>query len=210
MFNFKTLSRALAVFLVASLNLAWAGTYSRLPDLPDPAVDPILKKEQEERKAAGGSIINLQLTTGHAPKIMIATVGLAKALRLDAQTPRYIREVAIIRTAGVVGSAYELNHHYALAQACHYPNDKIQAIQTWQTSALFDEKERAVLGYVEEMTHGGDVSDATFDQLAKFFNTQEIVEISLTISNYYGNGLLTKALRIKTESDGRVTYPGKC
>jgi hypothetical protein len=60
------------------------------------------------------------------------------------------------------------------------------------------------------MTHGGDVSDATFDQLAKFFNTQEIVEISLTISNYYGNGLLTKALRIKTESDGRVTYPGKC
>ena len=211
MFNSKVLSRVvLSIFLTLSFNVATAGTYSRLPDLPDPAVDPILKKEQEERKAAGGSIINLQLTTGHAPKIMIATVGLAKALRLDAITPRYIREVAIIRTAGVVGSDYELGQHYALAKACRYDNDKIQAIQTWQKSTLFDQKERAVLAYVEEMTHGGDVSDPTFDQLGKFFSTQEIVEITLTISQYFGNGLVTKALRIKPETDGRVTYPGKC
>ena len=91
MLNFKIARLVFPLLLVLSLNTASAGTYSRLPDLPDPAVDPILKKEQEERKAAGGSVINLQLTTGHAPKIMIATVGLAKALRLDAITPRYIR-----------------------------------------------------------------------------------------------------------------------
>jgi len=36
------------------------------------------------------------------------------------------------------------------------------------------------------------------------------VEISVTVSSYYGNGLLTKALKIKSETDGRVTFPGKC
>jgi alkylhydroperoxidase family enzyme len=210
MFKTQMIVNALSILMAMAGQVSMAGTYSRLPDLPDPPVDPILIKEQQERKASGGSVINLQLTTGHAPKIMIASGGLAKALRVDAITPRYLRELAIIRTAGVVGSDYELNQHYALAQACRYPEDKIKAIQQWQRSGLFDEKERAVLSYVEEMTHGGDVSDPTFDQLSQFFSTQEVVEITMTVSQYYGNGLVTKALRIKPETDGRLTYPGKC
>jgi alkylhydroperoxidase family enzyme len=199
------------LFLALTTSIALAdGSYSRLPDLPDPAVDPILKKEQEERKTAGGQVINLQLTTGHAPKIMMGTLGLAKALRLDAETPRFLREIAIIRTAGVVGSDYELNQHYGLAKACAYPQDKIQNIQNWRNSAEFDAKERALLAFVDEMTHLGDVSDATFNDFTKFFTPKEIVEISVTVSSYYGNGLLTKALKIKPEEDGRITYPGKC
>ena len=31
-----------------------------------------------------------------------------------------------------------------------------------------------------------------------------------TVSNYYGNGLLTKALKIQVETDGRVTVAGQC
>jgi len=207
------LIRLLAFFLLLNLysSHVWAdGSYSRLPDLPNPAVDPILKKEQEDRIAAGGQIINLQLTTGHAPKIMMGTLSLAKALRVDAETPRLLREIAIIRTAGVVGSDYELNQHYGLAKACAYPQAKIQNIQNWHNSTEFDAKERALLAYVDEMTHMGEVSDATFNDFAKFFTPKEIVEISVTVSSYYGNGLLTKALKIKPEEDGRITYPGKC
>lgn len=66
------------------------------------------------------------------------------------------------------------------------------------------------LAYVEAVTHGGDVDDATFATLETFFNPQEIVELTYTISNYYGNGLLTKALQIKIEADGRLTVAGKC
>jgi alkylhydroperoxidase family enzyme len=202
---------ACSLLLTLGTTIALAdGSYSRLPDLPNPAVDPILKKEQEDRIAAGGQIINLQLTTGHAPKIMMGTLSLAKALRLDAETPRLLREIAIIRTAGVVGSDYELNQHYGLAKACAYPQAKIQSIQNWRNSTEFDAKERALLAYVDEMTHMGDVSDLTFNEFAKFFSPKEIIEISVTVSSYYGNGLLTKALKIKPEEDGRITYPGKC
>ena len=67
-----------------------------------------------------------------------------------------------------------------------------------------------MLGYVEQMAHGGDVDDATFAALAKFFTPQEIVEITYTVGSYYANGLLTKALRIETETDGRLTVAGKC
>jgi alkylhydroperoxidase family enzyme len=201
-----------------SLMLTWSflsfafadGTYSRLPDIPQPFTDPILIKEQASRAASGGAIINLQLTTGHAPKIMEGTLGLARAIRLEAETSRLLRELAIIRTAGIVGSEYELNQHYALASACKYPNEKIMALPNWKSSSAFSDQERAMLAFVDEMAQGGDVKDSTFETFSKFFTPKQIIEISVTVSSYYGNGLLTKALRIKPETDGRVTYPGKC
>jgi hypothetical protein len=67
-----------------------------------------------------------------------------------------------------------------------------------------------VLGYVEQMTHGGDVDDPTFAALEKYFSPQQIVDFTYTIGNYYSNGLFTKALRIQVETDGRETVAGKC
>jgi alkylhydroperoxidase family enzyme len=75
---------------------------------------------------------------------------------------------------------------------------------------LFDDRQRAVLGYVEQMAHGGDVDDPTFAALQKYFTTEEIVELTFTVGSYYANALLTKALRIQPETDGRETVPGKC
>ena len=207
----RTVTGIIAVVICLAGTAARAdGKASRLPDLPDPPTDPVLRKAQEERKAAGGAIINLQLTTGHAPKISQATGQLAQALRNDAVTPRLLRELAILRTAHVVGSEYELVQHRILARACGYPQEKIDAVPQWRDSALFDAKERALLAYTDQMTHGGEVDDATFNAFAGFFSPQEIVELSVTIGNYFGTGLLTKALRIKLETDGRVTYQGKC
>jgi alkylhydroperoxidase family enzyme len=67
-----------------------------------------------------------------------------------------------------------------------------------------------VLGYVEQMAHGGDVDDATFAALQNYFTPQQIVELTYTVGSYYANGLLTKALRIDVETDGRETLPGQC
>ena len=182
---------------------------SRLPPLPQP-LDPILQEMFDKRRAQGGAIINLQIATGHAPKFTRAASAMAFTIRFDAKTPRRVLELIIMRTAQIVGSAYEINQHIPLMKMCGYSDAQIAALPTWQTSALFDDKERATLGYVEQMSHGGDVDDPTFAAMEKFFTTQEIVEITYTIGSYYANGLLTKALRIQVETDGRETVAGKC
>jgi alkylhydroperoxidase family enzyme len=182
---------------------------SRLPPLPQP-LDPILQEMFDKRRAQGAAIINLQMTTGHAPKFARAASAMAFTIRFDAKTPRRLLELAIMRTAEIVGSTYEINQHIPLAKMCGYSDAQIAALPTWQASTLFDDKERATLAYVEEMAHGGDVDDPTFAALQKFFTPQEIVEITYTIGNYYANGLLTKALRIEVETDGRETVAGKC
>jgi alkylhydroperoxidase family enzyme len=182
---------------------------SRLPPLPQP-LDPILQQMFEKRSAQGGAIINLQLTTGHAPKFARAASAMAFTIRFDATTPRRLIELTIMRTAQIVGSTYEINQHTPLIKMCGYSDAQIAALPAWQASTLFDDKERAVLGYVEEMTHGGDVDDPTFAALQKYFTPQQIVELTYTTGNYYANGLLTKALRIQVETDGRLTVAGTC
>jgi alkylhydroperoxidase family enzyme len=182
---------------------------SRLPPLPQP-LDPILQEMFAKRRAQGGDIINLQIATGHAPQFARAASTMAFTIRFDATTPRRLRELIILRTAQIVGSTYEVNQHIPLMKMCGFSDAQIAALPHWQASDLFDDRERATLAYVEQMTHGGDVDDATFTALQKFFTPREIVEITYTIGSYYANGLLTKALRIEVETDGRETVAGKC
>ncbi len=200
---------ALAFALLGWSARAVDGPVSRLPPLPTP-YDPIIQKAVETRKAAGGDLINLQLTTGHAPKIMAATNVLASALRFDAKTPRILRELAILRTAEIVKADYEIAQHRPFLLACGYDAQKVDAVQDWRASKLFDDKERTLLAYVDQVAGGGDVDDPTFAKFSSAFDPQEMVELTVTIGNYVGNGLLTKAFRIQIENDGRHTMPGKC
>jgi alkylhydroperoxidase family enzyme len=182
---------------------------SRLPPLPQP-LDPILQQMFAKRRAQGGAIINLQITTGHAPKFARAASAMAFTIRFDAKTPRKLLELTIMRTAEIVGATYEINQHIPLFKMCGFSDAQLAALPHWQASTLFDDRQRAVLGYVEQMAHGGDVDDPTFATLQKYFTPEEIVELTYTVGSYYANGLLTKALRIQPETDGRETVPGKC
>jgi alkylhydroperoxidase family enzyme len=182
---------------------------SRLPPLAQP-LDPIMQEMFDKRRAMGGAIINLQLVTGHAPKFSRAAAAMAFTIRFDAVTPRRLLELVIMRTAEIVRSDYEINQHRPLMRLCGYSDGQIAAVASWRESSLFDDRQRAVLAYVEQMAHGGDVDDTTYAALARHFSPQEIVEITYTVGSYYANGLLTKALRIETEQDGRLTVAGKC
>jgi alkylhydroperoxidase family enzyme len=204
------LGLVIAISLAAPAIADDGGPVSRLPRVQDPPTDPILQKLWGESRARGGSIINLNLTMGNAPKFAQASQTMAYTIRYETMTPRPIIELVIMRTAEIVGSKYEQNQHEPMLIGCGYSKPQIDAIKTWRKSKLFDEKQRAVLAYVDQVAHGGDVDDPTYDAFAKHFKPQEIAEITSTIGNYYGTGLYTKALRIKIEDDGRRAAPGKC
>jgi alkylhydroperoxidase family enzyme len=142
------------------------GQVSRLPPLTQP-LDPIMQEMFAKHRVMGGSVINLQLVTGHAPKFSRAAAAMAFTIRFGAVTPRRLLELAILRTAEIVGSDYEVNQHRPLMTLCGDSDAQIAAVAAWRGSVLFDDKQRAVLGYVKEMAHGGDVKQAAFAALAQ-------------------------------------------
>lgn len=183
---------------------------SRLPALPDPS-DPYLKEMFAKVRAKGGQPLNIHLVQGFAPKLARARLDMAYALRYDVVTPALLREMAILRIGQILNSEYELDQHVPLAKACGVTDAQIAALPNWRASALFDEKQRALLGYTEAVAlHGGEVDDATYAAFAKQFSPQEIVEITITIITYYGTGQLTKALKVKVETNGARSAPPKC
>jgi len=199
----------LGVLLAGPIRAQEYPKVSRLPPLPQP-LDPNLQEMFDKRRAMGGAVINLQLVTGHAPKFSRALAAMAFTIRFDAATPRRLLELVILRTAEIVGSDYEINQHRPLMKLCGYSDAQIAAVPSWRGSPLFDDKQRAVLSYVEQVAHGGDVDDATFAALSRHFSPQEIVEITATVGSYYSTGLFTKALRVEVEQDGRLTVAGEC
>ena len=82
----------------------------------------------------------------------------------------------------------------------HMSLEKVEALPSYRTSPLFNERERAALAYVEEATRHKRVSDATFDELRRHYDDRQIVEITWlnALENYYN--LLNLPLGI--EADG--------
>ena len=126
----RTFMCCLLLGLVTAAPFAFAeeqASISRLPPLPQP-LDPTLQDMFDKRRAMGGAIINLILTTGHAPKFTRASGAMAFTIRFETSTPRRLIELAIFRTAQIVGSDYELNQHTTFMKMCHYNNEQIAEV----------------------------------------------------------------------------------
>ncbi len=104
-----------------------------------------------------------------------------------------------MRAAQLARGAYELQQHKPMLLAEGFSQAKLDALEAWRTSPLFNEQERALLAYVDEMADHGNVADATFDALGRFFTPEQIMELSFAVGSYYGTALIMNALQIKLE-----------
>jgi len=196
---------ALPALPAAAQDALLTSKVSRLPALKDPLGDPLIRQMFEDTRAHGGQILNLHLAHAHAPKIGLASRTMAYTLRFDAQAPRLLREIAIIRTAQLLDARYELNQHYPLGLTCGMTKAQIDAMPNWKASNLFDDRQRALLAYTDAVVlNRGEVDDATYAEFAKFFSPREIVELTMTIGSYTSTAFFTKALKIEIETDGRA------
>ncbi len=171
---------------------------SRLPALPDP-LPPEIEAQFAERLAKTGRILNLHHMVSHAPAQADASMRMAMALRAQTDTPRLYIELAIVRAVQLAGGHYELKQHLPMLLAAGLSQDKLDALEQWRASDLFDAKARAVLAYAEGVADRGDVSDLVFAELEAHFTPQQIMELTYAAGSYYGTALITNALRLQLE-----------
>ena len=152
-----------------------------------------------ERIKRSGRILNIHHTFGHAPKMSHASMQMAMALRFESATPRIYIELAIVRVAQNAKGKYELQQHLPMLMAEGYSKTKLAAVSKWRKSKLFDDKERAVLAYTDEVSKFGNVTDKTFKAMERNFTAQQIMELTFAIGSYYGTALMMNALKIKME-----------
>ena len=77
---------------------------------------------------------------------------------------------------------------------------KIEALENYATSELYEAPERIALEYADSMTiTGRDVSDDLFARLRSFYNEDEIVELTATIAWENSSSKFNRALRVPSQ-----------
>jgi AhpD family alkylhydroperoxidase len=136
----------------------------------------------------------------NSPAALRAWVGFAWAVRLDARTPRALRELMILRTAQLQQSAYEWQQHRIMAREAGVTETKVAELAIWRHSSVFEPAERAALRFTEAIVHGN-VDDATHDELARHFGTEERLELTLTAALYCMVPRVLSALGLHAEEE---------
>ena len=78
--------------------------------------------------------------------------------------------------------------------------EKLLALADYQTSTLFDDRERTALRYADAITYSDqDVEDQLFDEVRSHFNEDEIVELTTYIAWENCSSKFNRALRIPSQ-----------
>jgi len=110
---------------------------------------------------------------------------LGNSILTGEELPPKLREIAILRVGSLTKSDYEFTQHTRVGLSADLTREQIEAIHDWQSSPLFNEQERAVLAYADEIDRDIKVSDDIFTTLKGFLSEHAIVELTVVIG-YYG------------------------
>ncbi len=172
-----------------------------IPKTSEQPDDPALRAIFDEVRGRIDRVPDLYRLIGHSPALLRAWIDFAWPLRLNARTSRATRELLILRGAQIGGVDYEWAHHIPMALEAGVPQAKIDALASWQTSPLFDDRERAVLRLADEVTGGPGASEDCMKALGAFYTHAEIVELTLTSSFYVCVSRFLTSMRLELEPD---------
>jgi alkylhydroperoxidase family enzyme len=113
-----------------------------------------------------------------------------------------LRELGQTWAGWATGSQFVFSQHCKSLRGLGVSEAKIAALPVWQTSDVFDARERLVLAYADRLVcHGGRVPDALFAELKAVFSDEEILELTYITCLYHMHAIMSRALR--TEFDDR-------
>ena len=158
---------------------------SRIEMVQNAQASPELKEIYNNLSKNGAKIINLYRIVAHNPRALLNFLRLGNSLLVGTDLHPKLRELAILRVAKLAGSEYEWSQHYPIALELGLDQKQIQAVSTWSTSTNFNDIERAVLQYTDEVAQNVEVKEETFKVLQLHLNERSIVELTLSIG-YWG------------------------
>lgn len=145
-----------------------------------PEVREIFQKIEDN----GAKILNLYKVVANSPGLLLNFIRLGNSVIGRMELPARLREIVILRVARLTGSEYEWAQHAPVALQVGVSQKQLDSISDWKNSAEFNNQERAVLQYTDEVAQKVKVTDQTFNTLKNFFNEQTIVELTMTIGYY--------------------------
>ncbi len=162
---------------------------------------PKIREAYQRLEDSYGKVQNIFKTVGNCPYIGLNFLRLVNSILTGEELPADLRELAILRVGALLRSEYEFTQHIPIGLKAGLTRKKIDDLFNWSVSKEYNDKERAVLQYTDELTQKVKVKDETFAQLKEYFSDQSIVELTVVIGFYGLVCRLLVGLQVDLEPD---------
>ena len=157
---------------------------ARLSTATPRGLDPVRRLTYAAARRMYGRLPEPAGVIAHHRPLLVGYNSLALAHSRYARTvPTRLKDLAMLRAAQLMGCEWCLDFGSRLAHDAGIAEQDLRELAVWRTSKRFDQLDRLVLEYAEQMTRTPvEVSDQLFERLAEQFDERGLVELTLTIA----------------------------
>jgi len=143
-----------------------------------------------------GVVPNIFRAMAHYPEMLEAFLALNATLPRTELNGR-LRELAYIKTSELNGCDYCLHHHRTMGKKAGLNDRQVAETSQSETSDAYDDLERDVMRYAEEVTRHINVDDALVGRLKQQLDDREFVELAMTVGIANFTNRVTETLRME-------------
>ncbi len=149
--------------------------------------------------------LNLYRMLPHAGPAAEGFLRLGGALLRKGALDAQLREIAILRVGMLSGAGYEVHQHRRVAAQAGLAPEKIAALCKGDDElAPFDEQERFVLAFTDQLVRHVKAPDAMFREAERRFPPRQLAELVLTIGFYMMVSRFLENFEVDIEPPGAV------
>lgn len=145
-----------------------------------------LEQATDEMKAMLGTRppLNIYRMVAHAGPAGERFLGLGGALLRENSLDARLRELVILRVGILSEAPYEVYQHKRIASRVGVDDAKVAALDEGPEAAAFDETERAVLRFTDDVVKHVRARDELFADVAARLTHQQLTELLILIGYY--------------------------
>ena len=172
---------------------------ARIP-YPDPA------KLQPETQETLGKLppLNIFRMLAGGEGLLRAFTRMGNYVLYKSKLDPVLREIAIIRTGVLSQASYEVFQHEAIGRQIGMSERLIAAVHRGADDPIFDDLQRMVMAYTDDVVKNVKASDDTFKPLLARLSVQELEELTIAIGYYMMVSRFLETFGIEIEKEART------
>src|SRR3989338_5573505 len=128
--------------------------------------------------------LNILGMLGHWGDMIDGFIKLGNEILIHGDLDPVLREIAIVRTGVLRGSTYEVYQHEEISRKIGMSEELIKEMNEGAEAKVFDETQRQVMRFTDDVVKNTRASDATFNPLAEKLGYKQLQELIITIGFY--------------------------
>lgn len=153
------------------------------------------------QKRKYGAVLQPGLLWGRVPKLFVTVAMLYGALdRRSSPLDPALRSLVTVRVSQINWCQFCVDINAATLAKRSGSLEKVENLEQWRESDLFDEKEKVVLEYTEAVTRSDQqVTDELMDRLKKYLDEDGVVELTALIAFQNMSSKFNSALDVPSQ-----------